>query len=276
MLKRILCPIDFSIAARNAAEYAANLAQVMNASLRLFHVQPIYIGDGVSLFSGGDQASVLESAIAQSKIQTIASDLSKVFKIECQAEVVSTIEGFSKAFAESVNEQDLVVTGTNGASNLFEFYFGTHSYRVSRKVSVPVVIVPEEFKYAPVSKIVFASDYDSGDSLFIKQLENILQMTKSQLEVIHVSTKDTVLNAELYRTFVSYTEDTLSNPGNVKFQRIISDQPDDAVEKYAVESGADMIAVQSRDHSIAYRLFHQNLIKSLAEISRLPVLIFHS
>ena len=47
MIKKIICPTDFSKASINAIEYAAKLAKVFNAELLLVNVQvvsPLLVG----------------------------------------------------------------------------------------------------------------------------------------------------------------------------------------------------------------------------------------
>jgi len=276
MFRKIACPFDFSSAAINAVEYAANLARLNSARLTLVNIQKVYAGESTSILAGGELPFKTEAEENAQKLEEYVREIHNVFNIECNFDIHASMSHFSNSLKRLSFDYDLIVIGTNGESDLAQFYTGSDSYEVAKKSAIPVLIVPENYSHKTIKKILFASDYTKDDSLQMEQLLKFTKPVAAELEVIHISRKDTLLSSELYRTFVSYTQDILSSIANVHFKRIVSDDPIETIEDYIGQSGADLLALKYKKHSLLYKFLHQNLIKELAADQQLPILIFHN
>lgn len=276
---KILCPTDFSSAATNGIEYAAKLAQKMNATLTLFNVQPLYISEGVSLFSGGELESMHEAKASEKMLIDIVSDVKKTFGIICSYEVIPSFSSFEKIIEDESWKYNLIVVGTNGADNLYQFYFGTHSFRLAKKTKCPVLIVPEDCAYEDITTMVFASGYIKGDELLLQQLKQFIgQMAATsalKLQVLHVSEKDTPVSQEVYRSFCNLTEEALGIDQGIEFKRILNEREAEAIENYMNTIPSGLLAVCMEEHGFLYRIFHKNLVKRLTAFANYPVLVFH-
>ncbi len=273
---KILCPTDFSSASINAVEYAARFAQKMNASLTLLHVQPVYVSEGVSYFSGGDRESIVELKQAADQLKDICANITAVFKVACDFENIPAVtQGIEKTISLESVKYDLTIIGTNGADKMSEFYFGSHSYRIAKKESGPVLIVPEECEYHDILNVAFASDCHIGDTLLLDQLKKLTDAFNPQVRVVHISEKDTALSREVYKTFCNLTEETLNYEGRITFERIIHDNKAEAIENFMTKTNADLLALYMEKHCFLHNVFHENIIKKLTSYASFPILVFH-
>ena len=80
VMKKILCPCDFSTPALRGIEYAADLCQKINGNITLCHVQPSVWPEAIFL------EPVVEESIesAEEKLKVIADGLSEKFGIKTQ------------------------------------------------------------------------------------------------------------------------------------------------------------------------------------------------
>lgn len=274
MLK-IICPTDFTPSSTNAIEYAAKLCQQMNASLTLMNIQKVYMGESVNLFSGVERESVAEAKQSALKMDEYCKEINTVFKISCTYEIVPTMGSFEKAASDEANSYDLTVIGTNGSDTLYEYYFGSHSFRMATKLSKPVLVIPQDCSFSPIRKVIFASAYHKGDSLLLQQLQNFLGFFKPNLQVLHVSEKDSPVSKEIFQSFCHLLEDELNYENKIDFQRIIDISESHAFASFMHESDADLLAVCYEEHGFLYRLTHANLVKSLTHSPDFPILICH-
>lgn len=137
--KKILCPVDFSDVACNGLEYAARIAEKIGGAITLCHVQPSVWPETVFL---GDEVYESDQAI-QFRLGQMCKETSDTFHVHCDylnARTTDTVEG---SIASISGAYDLIIMGTNGTEDFFEFIFGSHSFNVSRLAQCPVMVIPE-------------------------------------------------------------------------------------------------------------------------------------
>ncbi len=272
---KILCPTDFSPAALNGIEYAARLAQKTKSSLTFLHIQKIHIHEGVSLFSGGEIESVKESKVAAKTLKDICADIKKTFNLDCTYEIIPAVGLIENIISTEAEKFDLTVIGTNGADSAYEYYFGSHSFRIARGTNTPVLIVPDDCTFKEITNVVFASDYNKDDELYLKQLKDFADIFKTHINVIHISKNDTELGKQVYKSFCNLLEETFGYDNRMHFKRIISEEPADAIEQFTHQTNSELLAIYFHPHSLLYRLFHENLIKKITSRADFPMLVFH-
>ncbi|GAB2946872.1 universal stress protein [Hymenobacter coalescens] len=128
-LSKILCPLDFSVAAGLVVAYAAALAGATGAELRLLHVQelPPVLSD--------DDA---DAAAALARYQAVAQ--------QAGAPHVTTQLRHGEAAVEIVREAqqaaaDLIVIGSHGQTGLARFLMGNTAEHVVRSAPCATLLV---------------------------------------------------------------------------------------------------------------------------------------
>ena len=273
---KILCPTDLSQPALNAMEYSARLAQQLKATLTFLNVQKMPLGEGVSLFSGGERESVKLTNMFSEILEDHCKETTLKFKISCDQLVSNTLGSVEKSIAEVGDEFDLIVVGTNGSNNIFEFYFGTHSYNISRNAETPVLIVPENCEFKPNSVIYIASDYSSEDQLNLSQLDEIFKVFNPRYEIVHVSEADSELSKTVYHSFRNSIEDEIDFIQRVSFHRLIQKDVVSGLKSLMDTNEMDMLVISFQKHGPVYKLFHKNLIKEITAYTTIPLFIFHN
>ena len=141
-LKKILCPVDFSISSYHAVEYAIAFSQRYEAELQLVYVMEVAAA-ALSL----SEVDVTDPGLleelrkdAQDKLDQLTSDTRK------RHEPVSRQMLYGKPFVEIISaakdwQADLIVMGTHGRTGLEHVLIGSVAEKVVRKAPCPVLTV---------------------------------------------------------------------------------------------------------------------------------------
>jgi len=105
IMKKILCPTDFSETAHTAIAYAAKLARAINAELTLLNVQSLFEYTPVELVRGKE----MTIAGAAERLEAQSREVSRAFKISCYAEVEPSFSKLSTIITRKAKQFDLVV-----------------------------------------------------------------------------------------------------------------------------------------------------------------------
>ena len=241
----------------------------------LLHVQSIPVGEGVNYFAGGPHESVSEINKAAIQMENICTRLTADFKVPCNFNSTAAVtKGITKTIAEEAAGYDLTIIGSNGADNLSQYFLGSHSFRVAKKETGPVLIVPEEYAYRDILNVAFASDCHIGDTVLLQQLKRLTDVFNPQVRVLHISEKDTALSREVYKSFCNLTEEVLNYDQRITFERIIHENKTDAIEGFMNKTQADLLALYMEQHSLLYRFFHESIIKKITSNASFPILVF--
>ena len=185
-MKIILAPVDFSEVSVNAVSFAAELSKRSSARLVIVNILP----------NGQDESD------SKIKLKSLESDLKESFdaSLNCESflahgNLVTTLE---KIIA--VQQPDLIVMGTKGASGLKKILIGSNTVKVISKTRVPVLAIPEvarfeNFPNKGKNRIVFATDLDSLDEDALGILKEIaLFIIEAKVRVLSVRPESTRLS----------------------------------------------------------------------------------
>ena len=271
--KKIICPTDFTSTANNAVEYAAKLAQKMGAELELFHAQLIYATDTVSPVIASQNMLKLSETLKRT-----ATEVSKTFNIICNSSVESSDEELEQAISDHSSEDTIIVMGTNGADDVFEFIFGTNSYHVIKKTKCPVLLIPEGVQYKEIKKMVFAWDYTKNNKLSFLQVKDFIRAFSPEIVFLHVGQSNSTANIDVFETLKSEMMSYLGDLEKVSFARIYLDTPEtysERIDNYIENSNSDLLAVTFYERGFFGNLFHGGIVKGLTEIAGYPLLALH-
>ena len=271
-MKKILCPTDFSQAAHNAIAYAAKLAQSTGSSLTLFNVQSLFELNPLVLAGG---KSMKAEAAAQA-LETQSEEVSKVFRIACDAETIPNGRKLSTVIAQKGLEYDLIVMGSDGPDDLYQLLTGTHSYHSVLKSKTPLLIIPQDRLYNDIDKLVFALDYLHEKTLPITSLMQFISAVKCELTLLQVLEQPLTKDAEdrlkeVRRALtVSLKDDT-----TVRYEQVVSGDAAEGIERYVSDHQPDVLALTATERNIFSRLLHKSVIRRVTAHITCPVLILH-
>ena len=269
-MKKILCPTDFSDTAHNAIAYAAKFAQATGYELTLFHLQSLFDLAPAEIISGQPVLTV------SNELEALREEVSKTFKIPCDAIVEPSLRKLSSVIHDRAEEYDLIIMGSNGADDLNQFFFGSNAYKAAIHTKTPLLLIPKDYVYSEIRKIIYAFDYLQKRDLPLNKLIPFAKKLKCEITVLQVMEEARSEDADeelqelqtIIRNF--YADDVL-----LKYATVRSADTAQGINSYISRMRPDLLAVCSIHMNFIQRLFHKSVIKNIAATSDCPVFIFH-
>ncbi len=273
-IKKILVPVDFSPSSDNAAAYACLLAKNIGATLTLFHAYQIpALSTDMPVMAIAPQA-LEDSNRANLEVfrDTLLTREGKGLTIICKVSpgfAVDEIGDFSKE--EGV---DLLVMGISGSGKIAHALMGSVTTGVMKHVPKPLLIVPEEARFTPPSKIAFANDYEGTlKPETVNLLSGIVNHFKSSLLVIHVGNPNEKTNDNLSLGGYKLQEQLKNIPLALYFPTY-SDVIDGLME-FERDQDINLLVMVPRHHNLLSRIFHGSTARKMAYHTHIPILAIH-
>jgi len=181
-MKTILVPTDFSSNAKNALKYANALAKSLKAKIVLCNVYTPSVGK-FNMISG-----IIAEEISSAKVDALKK-LNKLndecTKASCSQVVAvgDTVNGILDTAKEK--KASFIVMGTHGASGLNKVLFGSNASNVISKSEIPVLTIPQRYKYKKIEKIIYASDLNNITAE-LKILQPFAKSLNANIEVLYL------------------------------------------------------------------------------------------
>jgi nucleotide-binding universal stress UspA family protein len=186
-MKKIIVPVDFSIASTNALLFDAEVAKRASAHLLIVNIP-------------GARDGAQE---AKAKLSDLSADLKKSFgpglNIESQVVSGALLAVLKKII--SAERPSLLVMGTKGASGMKRILIGSNTVKVIANIKVPVLVIPEVAKFDNFldkgkNRVVLATDLEAlEDDHALDTLKKIaLLITEPKVRVVNVRKKNTQLD----------------------------------------------------------------------------------
>lgn len=277
MIKKIICPTDFSVAATNAIEYAAELAQELNAELQLLNVQSLF---PVVAIPVGMNINERVSDSSKSLAQT-CYEINELFHIQSTYEIIATSEGLAKAISDEANENCLIVMGTNGVDSMYQDFFGSNTYQLIKKAKCHVLMVPEKVTYGIISKIVFAWSYETNYPVLISMLNELISIFNPKIiftpliTFLHVSEQPSSMGNEKFLLLKKEIGFEIKEKIKIEFEEIISDDIPESINNYMEKSESDILMMAVMDRELIGNIFHRSVSKKITQIAEYPFLVMH-
>lgn len=276
-MNKILVPSDFSETSENALNYAIEMANSFSSNLVLLHVNQIPISTpefGIAAYNFADsKRESLEALNAIAKKISLAYP--QISSIECYSEIGDSSDLITE-FSEN-NDIDLVIMGISGHGSKFKKnVFGSTSVSVSKRIEVPLMIIPPHVKYKKINNIAYACVYDAKIELSysLMKVQNLNKIFNSSLSILHVIPENHELNAQ--ESFVdNFVESKLSTTIH-KTYIITENKISEGILDFVKSHKIDVIIVEPKKHSIFHSIFYPSVTNELAFSSPVPVLTIHS
>ncbi|HEY1114649.1 MAG TPA: universal stress protein [Chitinophagaceae bacterium] len=270
-MKKILVATDFSDAARNAVRYAAGLAQEFNASLHLLHVflEPAPALDVPVAWSDTVEAEQKEKA---AQLREEADNLAASFPVPVTTDVIMGFTGESIADQADKQGADLVVVGMKGGKH--SRFWGSNAITAIRKVSRPVLVVPEETAFKQPRRIVFSTDFK--ETVNYQALDPLVLLAKkfgARIEIVHVQeeaeemdTGEIAGKMGLERAFEGIEH---------QFATIVDDDVEEGIQSFTQNNPTDMLVMVAHHHGLLNRWLGTSHTKQMSYQTTVPLLVLH-
>lgn len=169
-MKKILVPTDFSPIAKNSIHYALSLAKLFKSELIIFHAENVPANDLLIYKEEVDEKMLTDNI---SEISYLTS--SKKFNSLSLNEIVQT------------NNIGLIVMSTIGEDvSADKILFGRNAVEIAEHSVCPVLIIPSDYKYSTIDKLIYASDLHFIDDEIIKVIA-LAKLLGTSIEILFVS-----------------------------------------------------------------------------------------
>lgn len=270
-MKKILCPVDFSKASLNGMEYAGNLAASLMAHLTLLYVRPTIWPEAIQL----DRKISQGIEDINSSLQVLCEQCEQEFGITCSVHIEQTTNTLEKAIAEQATQNDIIVMGTNGADDFYQFVFGSNSFHVMKQSSKPVLVVPDDCSFKPIRQIVYAFDPSTNENFMVDQLKALAIPLKASVKVLHVvhggtpeERKEKIATIE--RKALSHADKMITWSFEAKFGADVAW----SLSRYAIDDATELLALSFHHRSLMDNMFRENVIKQLSMTASFPLFTF--
>jgi len=271
-MKKIIVPIDFSADSINALEHAINIANKVDAELRIMHVTKSKNFELPFTIEGFDQM-----------IGKSLKDFMEVIQNKYKDKVNNKLDykiREGKVYKEIVNQAKyddayMIVMGTHGASGFEEMWIGSNAYKVVSHADCPVLTIRHGFIKTKCENIVVPIDISPDTRKKVPFTIEFASYMGSKIHILLVSENDFAdVNAKL-EAYGKQVEEFI-NKHNVPFvkERIIGDNITTSTIEYAKKVGADMISIMTEQPSNIFNLWLGDYAQQMVNNAPMPVLSY--
>ncbi len=182
-MRKILVPVDFSLGSINALEYAIEIANKVEADLRVVHVMtgknyPVKIADHISKVTEATVEDCMEILLGEKRDRYRVPNGKIDYKVRT-GNVVKEISNQAK-----YDDAMLIVVGTHGVSGFEDNWIGSNSYRLVSHCPCPVLTIRNEFKYDGIRRVILPIDISPGSRLKVPAAAGLAKVFNSDIFVV--------------------------------------------------------------------------------------------
>ncbi|MDP1744090.1 MAG: universal stress protein [Bacteroidota bacterium] len=269
-MKTILAPTDFSDSAKNAINYAAELAKLTKAKLILFHAFHIPAVPSEVPFVMPLDDIEKDNLKALTKIKkTILSKYGNDLNVVCKTKLGFAVDEINEITKEE--NVNLIVMGVRGAGYLTEKLIGSITTTLIRKAKRPVLAINDKVTFKSIKKIVLACDYQNINTKSMEPLKEFIKLFQSQLYILNVSSEGELISP--IKKTVGGTQLVHSFEGlNHSFDFVENEDVVEGINQFVDEHNADLIVMIPRKHTFFENIFQERNTKRMAFHTHIPLL----
>jgi len=271
-MKTIVVATDFSPAALNAGNYAAELALAIKADILLLHIYNIPVGyNGVPLTVNVEDIRQIADCNVNELKEQLLSKMEGKINVNAKIRLGTFMEEL-KAVCESIQPY-AVVMGSQGTSAAQRLVFGSHSVIAMKHLMWPVITVPVGASFAAVKKIGLACDFNAVlENTPVEEIRLLVNDFNAELHVLNTDRSDelppgVVFESELLEELI----------GDLKphYHFITDARTDESIMEFAEKNNIDLLIVLPKRHGVIESLLHRSHTRQLVLHSHVPVMALH-
>lgn len=270
-MKTILVATDFSDAAHNATLYATELAKAFNARLILFSAYeqvPVPVSEIPVLALEEMRIRVQRQLEHEKQVLTAGNTIS----VETMAKPGIAAKCILQAANE--NKADILITGMKKTGVALRRFFGSTVTALTKKLPIPLLVVPEDTAFTNISAIALANESDAApdsDPHLLDILREIGERFHSKLYLIRVAKNQfqeayEVLNPPFKIKRMVRTLDPV-------YECIEGKDITQALNDFITGYNINLLALLPHKHALLDSWFYKSTTRSMIFESQTPLLI---
>jgi nucleotide-binding universal stress UspA family protein len=274
-MKTILVPTDFSDVAKNAIDYAVEIAKLTEAKIILFHVYhiPVITSDVPLVLPSLEEMETNCLEGLKNLSRNIQHKEGNKLQIDCKCRCGFAVEEIN-AFSRE-NKIDIIILGMQGAGYLTEKVMGSITTALLHEAKCPVLAIDKKVKFRSIKKMVLACDYLKTDNQSVLlPLKEFARLFKSHVYILNVVpelvTIPTISKAVAGINLEHALEDIDHSFHYAQHEDVIQ-----GINKFVLKQNMDMVVMIPRRHSILKNIFKEPITKKMAFHTSVPILALH-
>ncbi len=273
-MKRVLVPIDFSESSLNALKFGIQIANKLQASLRVVHVRnkklaQKYLQHKVQALLNDDVEVWLDDVIKEYKESYRV--LNGVFDSKIlEGNVFKEISNQAK-----YDDTTLIVIGTHGASGFEDKYIGSNAFRLVNASTVPVLTVRPERDWRGIDKVILPVTMHKSSRQKVPAVVGLAKLFDAKVHVVGLKENGFSLLESRVNSFVKQTVKFIEKNTDLKVESEIltGKVKSSLLMDYAAKIDADVLATNVNHSSTPFENFFKPFANELINESACPVLV---
>lgn len=274
-MKKLLVPTDFSKTADAALEVAVSIAHQVGASITLIHINEL-VGPVIPV---SELHFAIDQELRERYVDSIRVNLGKMLeKLSAKYNDVSIDQRIQEGvFASSLIELaklenfDMIVMGTKGATGLKEFFVGSNTEKIVRFAPCPVLAVPNNQR-TKFNNILVATSLDDDQASIFETLKGWHDLFNKKAYLLNVNSPEAYANDERFKA----DEPGLEAVADLDFEIIRTTgftlNEEIAIFEQADEKEVDLIVMGTHQRKGLMHLLVGSLTEDVVNHSDLPIL----
>jgi len=280
-MKTYLVPVDFSETSINAANFAAALSHQTDVK-QIILLNAYYVSPYETMLPNPDMVQLREEEIEANaadrirKLEHIKHKLQKLVKPGVEITTHLNRSHLLRAVVENVvvKKADVVILGIKGNSSVDDTQIGSHVIKISKASPVPVVVVPTDYNFEAIKRVVVACDFNKvTETIPLEALKRLLNRKHFELLVVNIDREAKHIQKDAERM----AEETALYGMLKEFepQYFYLYKPDiiNGILEFAAENDAQLVIALPHKYSFFQSLLHDSVSQQLAEAAKVPVLL---
>ena len=259
-MKHILVPIGSNKNAANTLQYAIDFAVETKAKIFVIHV----FGVSKAASSMKNIDTVLEQD-SEHELEEVLNKVNRkgveIISKSIKGNVIDSIERISKQL-----DIELIISSAKSNSTNSKIYLGKIAGGLIKETELPVLIIPKNYKFKKVAKILMA--IKSGNicsSKVLAPIKDILNRFNARLDLIRVITPNSIPDdAKINKELEGFISNYKTSENASIFQGVL---------EHIHEANPDMLCVIRRKRGFFKRLWEKNRVYKKDFESRIPLLV---
>ncbi|RPD97755.1 universal stress protein [Aureibaculum marinum] len=274
-MKTILYATDLNKNEASVLKYAYKLSQNLNLTLEVFHIYQL------------PPVRVSVSRPAEQMVDLIIKEQKDIVKAYCEkhlGEDMSNIKVdvvISDTILDAILDKSkktnpsIVVIGKKEKHTKRGLLASDIGLELLKKLTLPILIVPNTTSNKPVKTILYATDFEKGDLLAINKIVPLAKNMDAKIHVVHVSTKTEYAGKDKMQAFENQLSQQIDY-NNIEFEVLFSENIEKELNAHAKRIDADIIVLLEREEKGFFqKLFTKGIAEKLEVKISIPLMSFN-
>lgn len=273
-MQTIAVPFDFSEYAEAALDFAVQIGEKTNATIKLIHVIEYPLAKTFNVTGEVESDDQMDQIFTIELIKKTNERLDEALAAHQSVQIDKVVlmgnayEGITEQI-EEINV-DLIVMGTKGATGLQELLVGSNTEKIVRNAHCPVLAIHKKGTLDSIKNVIFASDLDGTHGKVLEAFKYYQELFGAKLHLVWINTPHNAVNDDLAleRLKKIAVENNLSNY-EIHVEKAF--QPEEGILSFSWKIKADLIAMSTHSHKGLIHLFVGSIAENVVNHSNLPV-----